>query len=708
MELESNLTSLSLKSSYSTSQDSMADDFYSPCLSHSISYDRAVGYFSSAIFILVHAALGKFLENKGKIRIICSPELSKEDAEAIQSGALTIEDVVEKTLESDLINWNKTFESTAPSSLLRRLVEANIVDFRFAVPLIGNGIYHPKVGVFIDKQNNAVSFNGSTNETMRGWSDAGNHEFLDVFNNWKSDEGKIRVENHKRVFEQTWQGLASGLKIYKPAELGKVFVPRQDDLPLDECLRIVKSKLEKTKTSENVDLDSTLNLRKLGEHQEKVLENWKNSGHQGIISFVTGGGKTLAAIRAAKYWLDKNKPVIILVPSNILHNQWREEIESELKPFGYSPILVGNNSKKNLWKPALQGIFGNGMKSQPALFLATYQTAKKQEFLLNIQDKSNLLLIADEAHRLGAPDTREIMQQLQCPARLALSATITRFGDEEGTAELFNYFKNELEPKFDFDEAIKSGRLVPYDYEFVTAQLTEEEEENFIDLTSKLAQSLDWVGNKATATPMSHHFARLRANIVKEAENKDTVALELLFEARKNDRWLVYCNSIAHVKRIKSQLDAKNIYSMEYHSEMDGDKESTLNYFEREGGIILSIKCLDEGVDIPKLDRALIIASSSNPREYIQRRGRALRITKGKYKAHLYDVIVTKSDGQPALLSDVSRAESLARNANNLYAQTRLMELIRIWHRKNEKIIGEVEMQEDETNYFSELSVSND
>jgi superfamily II DNA or RNA helicase len=84
------------------------------------------------------------------------------------------------------------------------------------------------------------------------------------------------------------------------------------------------------------------------------------------------------------------------------------------------------------------------MKSQPALFLATYQTAKKPEFLLNIQDKSNLLLIADEAHRLGAPDTREIMRQLQCPARLALSATITRFGDEEGTAELFNYFKTTI------------------------------------------------------------------------------------------------------------------------------------------------------------------------------------------------------------------------------------------------------------------------
>jgi superfamily II DNA or RNA helicase len=471
---------------------------------------------------------------------------------------------------------------------------------------------------------------------------------------------------------------------------------------------MVKSKMQTTGSIENLDLELTSNLRKLGKHQEDVIENWKISDNKGIISFVTGGGKTLAAIRIAKFWLDKNKPVIILVPSNILHNQWREEIELELKPFGYSPILIGNNAKKSVWKPALQGVFGNGIKSESALFLATYQTAKKPEFLLNIQDKSNLLLIADEAHRLGAPDTREIMRQIQCPARLALSATIIRYGDEDGTKELFDYFEKELEPKFDFTDAIKSGRLVPYDYEFVTAQLTEDEEDNFIELTTKLAQSLDWSSGQAHSTPMSQHFARLRANIVKEAANKDSVALKLLYEAKQKDRWLVYCNSIEHVKRIKSQLDKRNIYSMEYHSEMEGDKNATLSYFEREGGIVLSIKCLDEGVDIPKLDRALIIASSSNPREYIQRRGRALRVSKGKYKAHLYDVIVTRSDGQPALLSDVSRAESLAQNANNLYAQTRLMELIRLWNLKNDKSVAVTETFEDESNYFSMSGDAND
>jgi superfamily II DNA or RNA helicase len=679
----------------------MVDDFYSPCLANSVRYDRAVGYFSSAVFVLIHVALGQFIENQGQIRIICSPEMSNEDADAIKSGDANTQEIIEKSLNSDLMDWNKTFESIAPSSLLKRLIESKILDFRFAVPRAGKGIYHPKVGLFFDVMGNSVSFNGSANETMRGWSDVGNHEYLDVFTSWTSYEASIRVENHRRLFEETWLGLTPGLKLYKPSELGQVFVPRENDLPLKDCIDLVKSKMHKVGTFENLDLEVTSNFRKLGKHQEEVLEDWKESDHKGIISFVTGGGKTLAAIRAAKYWLDKGRPVIILVPSNILHSQWRDEIEKELKPFGYTPILVGNDSKKSIWKPALQGVFGNNIKSYAALFLSTYQTAKKPEFLLNIQNPSNLLLIADEAHRLGAPDTKNIMQALQCPGRLALSATIKRYGDEEGSEALLEYFRKELEPKFDFTDAITAGRLVPYEYEFVTAQLTENEEDEFVELTSKLAKSLDWSGGQPRPTSMSQHYARLRSNIVKQASNKDDAALKLLFEAKKNDRWLVYCNSIEHVNLISEKLKDKGIYPMIYHSEMEGDRQSTLNYFEREGGILLSIKCLDEGVDIPKLDRALIIASSSNPREYIQRRGRALRVSKGKYKASIYDIIVTRQDGQPALLSDVSRAESLAKNANNLYAQTMLRELQNLWGIKNKPEIGETETFEDEISYFS-------
>jgi superfamily II DNA or RNA helicase len=213
---------------------------------------------------------------------------------------------------------------------------------------------------------------------------------------------------------------------------------------------------------------------------------------------------------------------------------------------------------------------------------------------------------------------------------------------------------------------------------------------------------MQWVNGEPQSTSLSQHYARERAKVVKEASEKDIVAIKILSKVRPKDRWLVYCNSINHLNQIKERLDSQGTDCLVYHSEMTSDRQSVLNYFEREGGILLSIKCLDEGVDIPKLDRALIIASSSNPREYIQRRGRALRIAPNKYFAYLYDVIVLKSDGQPALLTDVTRAETMALNSNNMYAQVRLRELIRLWGIKNR--INELETDDLEEDSSGEIS----
>lgn len=679
-EDESSFKDIPLKSSYSSSQDSLTEDFYVPCLNVSNRYDRAVGYFSSAVFLLIQTTLPNFVMRGGKMRIICSPELSIEDANAIQKGSQDINKVLVESLLEELQVWDQTFDSKAPSSLLRNLVSAGVLSFRLAVPSHGRGIYHPKVGVMHDDKGNSISFNGSANETLRGWSDIGNHEYIDVFRSWEGDEIN-RVNNHRRVFEEAWQGFVSGIKVYRANDLEQVFKLRENDLPLGECLEIFKAQMSSKKEIQKIIIDKNLNTKTLSPHQEEVIQNWKENDHKGIVSFVTGGGKTLTAIHAAKYWLAKGKPVIILVPSVLLHRQWQMEIQAELP--NAKCILIGNESRKSVWKPAVQGVLNKGMEPSPVIFLSTYQTARRPEFLLNIQETKDIFLIADEAHSIGANENQKIMEVIQGPARMALSATYKRFGDEEGTAALEEYFGEVLEPQFDFSDAIQAGRLVPYEYEFITAMLTEDEEEKFEQLTKKMIQSLQWVNGKSQSTPLSQHYARQRANIVKEATRKDESAIKILSAAKPKDRWLVYCNSIDHLNGIRERLNQQGIESLVYHSEMTSDRQSVLNYFEREGGILLSIKCLDEGVDIPKLDRALIIASSSNPREYIQRRGRALRIAPNKYFAYIYDLIVLRSDGQPALITEVTRAETMARNANNLYAQVRLRELIRLWAIKN-------------------------
>ena len=689
------------KESYKSTQDSVIDDFYLPCLSSSIKYDRAVGYFSSGIYNLIHVALSDFYKNGGKIRIICSPELNNADFEAVSQGVETDLSVTEKSLENDLRDFDEVFGQNVPSSLLKAFIEKGFVEIRFAVPTSGEGIYHPKLGIFQDSQGNSVSFNGSSNETFKAWYERGNFEFFEVFTTWKNDIDKSRVRNHMQVFEEIWLGLTPGLNIYEAKHLGKIFKPKNDDIPFEQCLELIKKKFHKNNSMLDFeqDLNSTQQkILKLEDHQKQVLEDWKENDTKGIVSFVTGGGKTIVGLAAAKYWLDKDKPVLIMVPTSVLHDQWQQEIKRELIPFGYRLVLLGNEAKKQIWKPIVQSVLGDSSDAEPIIFLSTYQTAKSDSFLKNVSNYNDLLVIADEAHKLGAIDSRKIMEQIQAPGRLALSATIKRYGDEEGTQVLYEYFKNELEPKFDFSEAIAANRLVPYEYDFIEIYLTPEEDEEFEILTKKMKACLSWANGVPSSTDASNHYARLRANIVKEAKNKDEKVINILKGINKNDRWLVYCNSLSHMNNLRDKLADQKIESTVYHSQINNDvKKATLNLFEREGGILLSIKCLDEGVDIPLLDHALIIASSGNPREYIQRRGRALRKAKGKYLAFLYDLVVLKQDGTPALIHEITRAQELASNSNNLMAQIKLRNFIEQWRKKNKIEEEEIEqIEEDE------------
>jgi superfamily II DNA or RNA helicase len=110
---------------------------------------------------------------------------------------------------------------------------------------------------------------------------------------------------------------------------------------------------------------------------------------------------------------------------------------------------------------------------------------------------------------------------------------------------------------------------------------------------------------------------------------------------------------------------------------MAGDKDETLNLFASQGGILLAIKCLDEGIDIPAATHALILASSQNPREYIQRRGRVLRSNKqsGKFKADIFDVLTLDESDIPVMVNELVRMESFAEDADNPMIKIALEEI---------------------------------
>lgn len=648
------LASSGFRDGYSTGDSDLLSQFYSPALHQAVSYDRAAGYFSSALIALAPDSFADFVRSGGRMRLVCSPHLSEADAQAL-SPTPSDEQTVLRALErvatrSDL--------SQALLVALSSLIGAGVLEIKFAVPVHGHGIFHDKIGIFRDTCAHSLSFVGSANETAAAWSGLANHEQIEVFRDWVSDEQARRVRRHERGFEHLWRGLARGLRLVdadqSSAIVGRLAPPEDVELSLTRVQELIDVKSRST-TSQ----PAAVPLR---EHQTAVLEDWEANGHSGLVVFATGGGKTLTGIEAMRRWTRTGRPCLALVPSALLHNQWADEIRREIPTA--TLLLAGAGSRRSDWVRALRAATGVDDIGRPRITLATYQTALTDDFRTRVADGEHLLIVADEVHRMGAPDTRALFE-LQSGGRLGLSATPARYGDAEGTAQIVAYFGRELSPRFELKDALKSDPpvLVPYDYFVERVSLTDDEQEEWQKLSASLAQEI--ARNDGAISDYARHLARQRARVVKSADGKAPLAEQVIErEWRDGDRWLVYCDDRNHLDSVRKRLERLRIPIFEYHSGNSILGPEVIRQFSR-GGILLAIKCLDEGVDLPYVNKALILASTTNPREYIQRRGRVLRRAPGKRFATIFDALVLGSDGVPVMVKEIDRAQEFADLASN-------------------------------------------
>jgi superfamily II DNA or RNA helicase len=659
------LREVALENSYSSSFSDLLDEFYLPTISAAVDYRRASGYFSSAVLTAIEVALTSFLEDNGKIRIICSPNMTQEDADAISRGFN--DRAVSSLLEKELDDLDFRIGSQAPSSIVRSLIARGAVDIRIALNVSGVGIYHDKYGVITDRHNNFVAFDGSVNETLSGWSAYGNHESFQVFKSW-DDRVSDRAEELRHRFDRTWNGESKRLRILTARDLPAVFQPRIGDLSESEALEQFRNARTFRVGRSRVSRTDGRSARDLQDHQRIALKNWASAEYRGIISFVTGGGKTVTALAAAREWLDLGKHVVILVPSELLVEQWIEEANRELGGYTSNLTQVGAGIGRAKWQPRLQDALDPRISQRPVLVVGTYDSAKNEAFLYLLGNHCHeTLLICDEVHAIGADESRVIMKRLECTRRLGLSATPERFNDPDGTNAIFNYFGNKIEPEFGIAEAIRAGRLVPYSYNIRTAMLTDSEFEQYEELSSQIRRLT--VIRESSHQPNSYYekLLRDRANVIKNADAKVSIATDLLkSKIEIYSHWLVYCNSISQIDELRDTLHSAGIDSLEYHSLLSKSaRKDTISYFTRNGGVLAAVHCLDQGVDIPKLDAAIIVASSTNPREYIQRRGRILRASPNKTFAELNDIIAITPDGKVALRSDIARAREIGEFAEN-------------------------------------------
>ncbi|MGF1496086.1 MAG: DEAD/DEAH box helicase family protein, partial [Elainellaceae cyanobacterium] len=395
-------------------------------------------------------------------------------------------------------------------------------------------------------------------------------------------------------------------------------------------------------------------------YQQEAIQNWFKKKGRGTLKMATGSGKTITALALAAELYQKceaqNKPLqalLIVCPYRHLVTQWAEES----RKFSLSPILAFD--RMQTWQGELQTqLLALAGGRQRFLTVITTNATLRQDSLqsqLPFFPKMTLI-VGDEAHNFGSANLADCLPE-RVPLRLALSATPERYFDEMGTERIFEYFGDVLEPEFTLKDAIQKGALVPYTYTPVLVELTDTEVEQYADLTAKIGRAMGMGGADDDNQRLKMLLVE-RARLLCTAPNKLSLLKSLMADRLETSHTLFYCGdgSIEDETSAESQRQLQAVtnllrdrlgYRVEpYVAETTLAEREDLRFAFERGHLqgLVAIRCLDEGVDIPAIRTAVILASSSNPRQFIQRRGRILRRSPGKHQAELFDMIVVPPD----------------------------------------------------------------
>ena len=648
-----------IKESYRTPDD-IVGGFYIPLLSNAKKYDRAVGFFSSSVLIELSRGLINLVRNGGKMRLITSPKLQEQDIQAIKEG-YDKREIIDKAIMRE---WKEPKNHIEEERLnfLSHMIEDGFLDIKIAFkkPI---GLYHEKIGILTDEDGNTVAFTGSLNESEQAISL--NFESIDAFTSW-SDYS--RTQKKIEYFEETWNNLTQSLDViefpkvaleklqtykketYKDVDIFESETESQSDI--QNNVEVGDFKLETIKP--NV---PRLPFKELRGYQNDAIDEWAKRNYCGIFDMATGTGKTytgLGALVNLYNHLDSNLAVVICCPFIHLVEQWVED----LIKFNIEPIVgYGSSTQKN-WKEKLsKAIQYHNYEIEGKKFFcfittnATFYSDFVQGELKKL--KRNSLLMVDEAHYFGAVFIRQNLPE-NFEYRLALSATIDRHGDEEGTQALFDYFGDKC-ITYTLKMAIDAEMLTKYNYHPILVYLTPDELAKYKDLTKKIAKFIVG-GDKKHIPEAAKPFLLKRAKLIAGAENK-LLALKKEITPFKNDKHiLVYCGATTVESMDSEDTEGKRqidiVCSMlgnelqmktaKFTAEEDMKKRQNIKNLFASGDmlqVLVAIKCLDEGFNIPEIRTAFILASTTNPKEYIQRRGRVLRLSEGKEVAEIYDFI---------------------------------------------------------------------
>ncbi len=687
------LKDLEIESEYRTLSSDIAREFYIPTLGEAISYKRAVGFFSSTVLSRIGIGLYKLYENGGHIQLIASPKLSEEDMEAMEKGYQKREDIIAHALSRELLDY-EDFTTQNRLNILANLIAEGILDIRIAVQVGkgGIGIYHEKVGIIQDSQENTIAFSGSMNETGMALGD--NYEAVDVFCSWREGDAS-RVAKKLAAFDRIWNNADTAVQVMDFPDIKQQLVDKYRTGDINSCRQYFKEEAGEYSVNKKFGFIQPDGV-KLYDYQLEAIKNWAEHDYCGIFDMATGTGKTFTALGALAdlcRHVDK-LAVIIACPYQHLVDQWVEDI----KKFGVSPI-VGYSGIE--YKNRLRDkVFNYNYNIEKFFcFITTNASFGSDDVMKQIKKlKYDVVLVVDEAHNFGATRLKDalINDLSHIKYRLALSATLERHEDPEGTAVLHKYFGEKC-IEYDLERAIRENKLTKYNYYPVIVYLTPEELEKYQAYTLKIAQCMYKKNGRMEITQTGKAYLLKRARLIAAASGKIEALRELLPKYIHSDSMLFYCGAtnihglddvgddeIRQIDYISQMLNFEyGMYTGQFTSREDAaTRKSRIEEFqERELQALVAIKCLDEGVNVPSIKTAFILASTANPKEYIQRRGRVLRLFPGKDHADIYDFVTLPrelsgagyisgdlANGEKSLIiKEIKRMKEFGRLAENYY-----------------------------------------
>lgn len=661
-------------------------EIYTPfyySLVNAISWDIGLGFFSLSSFKQLAWPLARFLINGGKIRMYCNERLSETDYNLL----LTKKSINDLSVYKDFSSIYKSLEGKNQdlfADCISYLINSKSLELKVLVNRENQyGISHQKNFIFTDGFENKVVIHGSPNLSETAF--LFNNEDVDfscsIWSEDKFSPTNVKIEERINDFESHYNNQDDD---WKAIEINSPEL--QEKLKEIGFRKVNKTELENRLSNPNSNTLSCWNKKIRSEiedqikelnplyrpnpsfpydepykYQKEAYKKWKENNYKGIFAMATGTGKTLTAINCLIQDYSENRhKFIFVVPGKELVSQW----SNELKNGNFGNIYKWYSGEDGTPKKQLIQELSSLLKKPTSKInlIITYDSFSKPDFLKIISNHLHIFTIVfDEVHEMGRPGIMNTLPNLEKTKLIGLSATPERQYDEDGKNEfisnIFNCNTGSYTYEFSIDKAIEKGFLVPYKYFIEFVELTNDEWEEYQELTSKMFTS-DELGRQKINTTVAQN----RHRIVDQATNKIFKTKKIVNQLLNQNNYkftLIYCpegssdffigNFLGESEKlINLYLEEliKSFPEINFEVFVSGtpNRKGVLETFE-DGNFLhqlLSMKVLDQGVDVPNIRNAILVASASIIRQHIQRRGRILRKADhlGKTYANLFDLIV--------------------------------------------------------------------